>query len=68
MPSHIVSQPEERPAGDIVTFSVVVAMRSVVQWNSTGRHTRSDGGRLLLTSVSVADEGQYSVVVTKVQV
>lgn len=69
LPPQITGQPVKQVAapGDIVTFSVVVADARAVtfQWkfNSTDI-PGATGDSLLLTNVNIANEGQYSVVVT----
>jgi hypothetical protein len=65
----ITGQPFSQVAepGHIVTFSVAVAGASAVtfQWQFNGADIPgATGDSLLLTNVSAADEGQYSVVVT----
>src|SRR5436190_21201803 len=65
----IVGQPVKQIAapGDIVTFSVVIADARAVtfQWKFNGSDIPgATGDSLLLTDVNVANEGQYSVVVT----
>lgn len=65
----ITGQPVQQVAapGEIVTFSVVVADASGVtyQWKFNGADIfGATGDSLLLTNVSAADEGPYSVVVT----
>jgi len=65
----ITGQPVEQVAtpGDIVTFSVVVddARAVTFQWKFNGIDIPgATGDSLLLTNVSAANEGQYSVVVT----
>jgi hypothetical protein len=65
----ITGQPVQQVAapGDIVTFSVVVANAHAVtfQWKRNGADIHgATGDRLLLTNISIANEGQYSVVVT----
>jgi len=65
----ITGQPVEQVAtpGEIVSFSVVVAdVRAVTfQWKFNGIDIPgATGDSLLLTNVSPANEGQYSVVVT----
>src|SRR5436190_23084642 len=64
----IVGQPVKQIAapGDIVTFSVVVADARAVtfQWKFNGTDIPgATGDSLLLTNVSAANKGQYSVVV-----
>lgn len=66
----ITGQPIKQVAapGDIVTFSVVVADARAVtfQWKFNGADIPgATGDSLLLTNVSAANEGQYSVLVTK---
>ena len=65
----ITGQPVKQVAapGDIVTFSVVVADARAVtfQWKFNGTDIPgATGDSLLLSNVSVGNEGQYSVVVT----
>ena len=69
LPPQITGQPVKQVAapGDIVTFSVVVADARAVtfQWKFNGTDIPgATGDSLLLTNVSTANEGQYSVVVT----
>jgi concanavalin A-like lectin/glucanase superfamily protein/Ig-like domain-containing protein/putative Ig domain-containing protein/List-Bact-rpt repeat protein len=69
LPPQITGQPVKQVAepGNIVTFSVVVADARAVtfQWQRNGADIdRATGDSLLLTNVSAANEGQYSVVVT----
>ena len=68
-PPQITGQPVKQIAapGYIVTFSVVVADARAVtyQWKFNGTDIPgATGDSLLLTNVSDANEGQYSVVVT----
>jgi hypothetical protein len=68
-PPEIIDQPVKQIAelGQIATFSVVVADASGVtfQWRFNGTDiSGATGDSLLLTNVSAANEGQYSVVVT----
>src|SRR5438128_6724462 len=65
----ILAQPVQRIAtpGDVVTFAVVVAdtLGVTFQWRVNDvAIPGATGDSLLLANVSVADEGQYSVVVT----
>jgi hypothetical protein len=65
----IVGQPVKQvaAAGDIVTFSVVIADARAVtfQWKFNGTDIPgATSDSLVLADVSVANEGQYSVVVT----
>lgn len=65
----ITGQPVNQVAapGDIVTFSVVIADARAVtfQWKFNGTDILgATGDSLLLTNVSLANAGQYSVVVT----
>jgi hypothetical protein len=65
----ITGQPVKQVAspGDIVTFSVVIADARAVtfRWKFNGTDIPgATGDSLLLTNISVANEGQYSVVVT----
>ena len=69
LPPQIKGQPVEQVAmpSDIVTFSVVVADAQGVtfQWKFKGAVIHAaTGDSLLLTDVTAANEGQYSVVVT----
>lgn len=69
LPPQIVGQPVKRISepGQMVTFSVVVVDVSGVtfQWKFNGADIQgATGDSLLLTNVSAANEGQYSVVVT----
>src|SRR5215211_939736 len=68
-PPQITGQPVTQVAapGDIATFSVVVAdtLALTFQWKFNGTDIPgATGDSLLLTNVSAANEGQYSVVVT----
>jgi hypothetical protein len=65
----IIGQPIQQVVspGDLATFSVVMrdANGAAFQWKFNGDNlTGSTGDSLVLTNVSVANEGQYSVVVT----
>src|ERR1700722_14235170 len=65
----IMGQPVEQVAtlNEIVSFSVVVADALAVtfQWKFNGLDiSGATGDSLLLTNVSAANEGQYSVVIT----
>ena len=70
LPPQIIGQPVKRSAegGESVTFSVVVADASGVtyQWMCNGTNIPgATGDSLVLTNVTAANAGQYSVVVTK---
>ena len=69
LPLQITGQPRKQvaAAGEIVTFSVVVAdtRAATFQWRFNGADIPgATGDSLLLTNVSTANEGLYSVVVT----
>src|SRR5262245_42837626 len=69
LPPQIVGQPVMQVAepGQVATFSVVVADASGIsfQWRFNGGDIAgATGDSLLLTDVSAANEGQYTVVVT----
>jgi hypothetical protein len=68
LPPQITAQPVKQVVvpGDIVTFSVMVtdAHDIAFQWKFNGNDIPATGDSLLITDVSVANEGQYSVVVT----
>src|ERR1700686_4955945 len=69
LPPEIAGQPVKQVAapGEIVTFSVVLAdsRAKTFQWRFNGADIpAATGDSLLLTNISAANEGQYSVVVT----